>query len=110
MCALIGIRPFICRTNLGSFLRKNIRPIYYSLFKITEAYQCLITGRRSSLYDIGRSATAVVARNGNRGHHIAASLPFVFLIADTIILGGSCIARAYRKEQKDYLHCNPFLP
>ncbi|KAJ7568999.1 hypothetical protein O6H91_01G056600 [Diphasiastrum complanatum] len=77
---------------------------------VTEAYQFLITGNRLGSYDMGRSATVAVARKGNKGHHIAASLPFVFLIAGTLVLGGSCAARAYRRQQHDSLSHNPFLP
>ncbi|KAJ7569008.1 hypothetical protein O6H91_01G057100 [Diphasiastrum complanatum] len=74
---------------------------------VKEAYQRLITGRRQNSYDMGRSATMFVA---TKGHHIAASLPFVFLFAGTLLLSGSGAARAYQKQKQDILSHNLLQP
>ncbi|XP_016555577.1 uncharacterized protein LOC107855109 isoform X2 [Capsicum annuum] len=83
--------------------------------QISEAYTCLLSGaRREGEHGVGYSR--VVRRGvprggrGGRRNHALIGLPFLFIILGTAALGGTNIARSYRKQKADYPSHNPFLP
>nr|XP_009760071.1 PREDICTED: uncharacterized protein LOC104212487 isoform X3 [Nicotiana sylvestris] len=83
--------------------------------KISEAYTCLlsaITGtRHEGQHGVGysRVVRSGVPRGGRKNHPLI-GLPFIFIILGTVTLGGTNIARAYRKQRADCPSHNPFLP
>ncbi|KAF3436602.1 hypothetical protein FNV43_RR23694 [Rhamnella rubrinervis] len=91
------------------------KPHAESNFKlISEAYNCLLSGGRGEV-----SASATYARvvktgvpraHGGRRNNRLIQVPFLFLIAGTVALGGLNAARAYRKQKEAYPSHNPFLP
>ncbi|KAM3234387.1 chaperone protein dnaJ 72 isoform X1 [Capsicum annuum] len=94
----------------------HLKPNAELKFKmISEAYTCLLSGaRREGEHGVGYSR--VVRRGvprggrGGRRNHALIGLPFLFIILGTAALGGTNIARSYRKQKADYPSHNPFLP
>ncbi|PHT44530.1 hypothetical protein CQW23_13688 [Capsicum baccatum] len=94
----------------------HLKPNAELKFKmISEAYTCLLSGaRREGEHGVGYSR--VVRRGvprgggGGRRNHALIGLPFLFIILGTAVLGGTNIARSYRKQKADYPSHNPFLP
>ncbi|XP_009760069.1 uncharacterized protein LOC107827056 isoform X1 [Nicotiana tabacum] len=94
----------------------HLKPDAELKFKmISEAYTCLlsaITGtRHEGQHGVGysRVVRSGVPRGGRKNHPLI-GLPFIFIILGTVTLGGTNIARAYRKQRADCPSHNPFLP
>ncbi|KAG9157185.1 hypothetical protein Leryth_004864 [Lithospermum erythrorhizon] len=82
---------------------------------VSEAYNCLQSGRKQEGI-VGSGSYSRVVRTGtprvygSRANRKVIMLPFIFIIVSTFAVGGSKIARAYKKEQEAYPSNNPFLP
>ncbi|KAM3376671.1 chaperone protein dnaJ 72 isoform X1 [Capsicum galapagoense] len=94
----------------------HLKPNAELKFKmISEAYACLLSGaRREGEHGVGysRVVRGGVPRGGGGGrrNHALIGLPFLFIILGTAALGGTNIARSYRKQKADCPSHNPFLP
>ncbi|KAG5598276.1 hypothetical protein H5410_029646 [Solanum commersonii] len=83
--------------------------------QISEAYTCLLSGARQEgehVVGYSRVVRSGVPRGGGGGrrNHALIGLPFLFIILGTAALGGTNVARSYRKQKADYPSHNPFLP
>ncbi|XP_059318381.1 uncharacterized protein LOC132068720 isoform X1 [Lycium ferocissimum] len=97
----------------------HLKPNAELKFKmISEAYTCLlseITGARQGQH-VGVGYSRVVRSGvprgggGGRRNHALIGLPFLCIILGTAALGGTNVARSYRKQRADYPSHNPFLP